>query len=368
MVNYSVPHASKADVVRVGKVLGGPTIWTPEAHEEYVRIFRVAYDWRNSHQYPMQRIRHELGGKVRGLKVAGITAARTKRMASIRKKLKRSTITLTQIQDLGGCRAIVGSIGEVRALVDLYRSGASIHEIRKDQSYIDAPKLDGYRSHHFVLQFCGSAPLDEAYRGRRIEVQIRTRLQHAWATAVEAVGMVRNEDLKAGDGDTDWLRLFALMASEFAEVELCQLVPGTFDRHHRREEIRYLDAKLAAAKTLGKINSALKVAERVGPATANFFLVQYDGIEHTLRIRGYASPRSGSDQYSSDEDRHRTLDSVLVEVDKAENLREAYPNYFLDVGAFASSIMEITEAGNTRPVGMQSRDLSFLKTWRKSPR
>jgi hypothetical protein len=109
MVDFSIPHASKSEVVRAGKVLGGPTIWTPEAHEEYVKTFRTAYDWRNSHQFPMQRIRQELTGKVRRLKLHGITAARTKRMSSIRKKLKRSTITLAQIQDLGGCRAIVDS-------------------------------------------------------------------------------------------------------------------------------------------------------------------------------------------------------------------------------------------------------------------
>ena len=30
----------------------------------------------------------------------------------------------------------------------------------------------------------------ELYNGRRIEIQVRTRLQHAWATAVEGVGLV----------------------------------------------------------------------------------------------------------------------------------------------------------------------------------
>jgi ppGpp synthetase/RelA/SpoT-type nucleotidyltranferase len=157
-------------------------------------------------------MRHELTGKVRGLKLIAITAARLKRMVSIRKKLTRSSTTFVQMQDLGGCRAIVDSIAGVEALIALYRSGGTQHRLREDTSYIERPRRGGYRSHHFVLDFSGAGP-DAAYDGRRVEIQIRTQLQHAWATAVEAVGMVRGEDLKAGDGNVDWLRLFALMAS-----------------------------------------------------------------------------------------------------------------------------------------------------------
>jgi hypothetical protein len=258
-------------------------------------------------------------------------------------------------------------------LVDFYRAGGSIHELQKDQSYIEKPKAGGYRSHHFVLRFRGG-PNEELFNGRKIELQIRTRLQHAWATAVEAVGMVRNEDLKAGEGNTDWLRLFTLMSSEFAEIEDCPLVPGTYDPKARRQEIRDLDYKLDAAATLERINSAVTVATTIGPANANFFLVQYDGVCHTLRIKGYASPRSGSDQYALDEAKDGALNSVLVDVDKADSLREAYPNYFLDVATFATRIMKITGTGRGLPTGAQELpkvargyDVSFLRTWKKRP-
>jgi hypothetical protein len=143
----------------------------------------------------------------------------------------------------------------------------------------------------------------------------------------------------------------------------------------RRQEIRDLDHRLDAAATLEKINSAVTVAATIGPANANFFLVQYDGVHHTLRIKGYTSPRSGSDQYALDEAGEGTLNSVLVDVDKADNLREAYPNYFLDVATFATSIMNITGTGRGLPTGAQELpkiargyDTSFLRTWKKSPR
>jgi hypothetical protein len=134
----------------------------------------------------------------------------------------------------------MNSVSDVEKLIGLYRSGASIHEIKTDRSYIDYPKAGGYRSHHFVFKFRGEGHA-EHYNGLRIEVQLRSRLQHVWATAVEAVGMVRRQDLKAGEGDANWLRLFALMSSEFAELEGCPVVPGTEDRSARLQEIRDLD-------------------------------------------------------------------------------------------------------------------------------
>ena len=44
----------------------------------------------------------------------------------------------------------------------------------------------------------------------KVELQLRTRLQHAWATANEIVGTFRREELKSGEGGPDWLRYFVL--------------------------------------------------------------------------------------------------------------------------------------------------------------
>ena len=65
----------------------------------------------------------------------------------------------------------------------------------------------------------------EVFHDRRVEVQIRTFLQHTWATAVEAVGAYRGENMKGGEGNSDWLRLFSLMSGEFAATENCALPP-----------------------------------------------------------------------------------------------------------------------------------------------
>jgi ppGpp synthetase/RelA/SpoT-type nucleotidyltranferase len=88
-------------------------------------------------------------------------------MLSIRKKLNKEPGTLAQMQDLGGCRAIVKTISDVNRLIEIYRGLNSFHKIRLDRSYIENPREDGYRSHHFVFEFAGTGD-EAAYNGRRI--------------------------------------------------------------------------------------------------------------------------------------------------------------------------------------------------------
>jgi len=73
-----------------------------------------------------------------------------------------------------------------------------------------------------------------------IEIQIRTLLQHAWATAVETVGTFINMPLKSSLGDEGWLRFFALMGSAMAIAEGKSTVPGTSEniQELRNEVIR----------------------------------------------------------------------------------------------------------------------------------
>jgi hypothetical protein len=65
------------------------------------------------------------------------------------------------------------------------------------------------------------------YNGLKVEIQIRTTLQHVWATAVETVGTFIQQALKSSQGEAEWLRFFALMATHMALREGRQPVPGT---------------------------------------------------------------------------------------------------------------------------------------------
>ena len=287
--------------------------------------------------------------------ISGITAARLKRMHSIRRKLRRIGLNLSQLQDLGGCRAILPNMSSLGDLSDAIASQLR-HEVRGIDDYITEPKADGYRSFHVKLGYRGREPGQAVHDGRRIEVQIRTEIQHSWATAVEAVGMFRGEDLKASRGSEDWLRLFLLMSAELAEVEDCAIpegVPST--RKARKPEIRTLVRRLDAIRTLENLSYAIEATDFfVHPREKpSHFLLRYDNEENTVNVSFYFSPMNASASYDEAERRDNLMDGntanvVLIEVDKLEHIREAYPNYFGDVQLFKGALKRIAQGKDVR--------------------
>lgn len=80
---------SNKQVFRAGEALGQTLIWTDETADAIREAFSIANNWRDSHAYPMRRMRYELMGHLRSQGVKGITAARLKRMASTARKVCR---------------------------------------------------------------------------------------------------------------------------------------------------------------------------------------------------------------------------------------------------------------------------------------
>jgi hypothetical protein len=317
-------------------------------------VFKVAHAWRDAHVVPMQKLRRELGWATKKIGANGsINAARLKRMKSIRKKLRNTPLTLYQIQDIAGCRAILDSMDELEQVLAIYRAGRFKHGVIKEFPYISEPKADGYRSHHLALKFAGDGKY-EIFNRQRVEVQLRTRLQHAWATAVEAAGLVLGQDLKGGAGDADWLRLFAIMASEIACEEDQPGIPGVANsERERRQELRDLERRLDAARNLKTWNEAIKETEKVANSRSMFYLIQFDK-SNPARLRTSVKPiyrfEQGSEELQAEERNDENRDTVIVETDGADDLREAYPNYFLDVTIFNNRLRAALEDKKPTPL------------------
>lgn len=369
MVDFPPSSYSKRAIRRAGIALAGQLPEDAERWEEYVEVFKIAHSWRRSHAIPMRHIQQEVRRLVGRVKIQGIAAARMKRMASIRRKLRNSATSLDRMQDIGGCRAIVESMADLRALIDRYRDGASKHVLSRYTSYLEGPRQSGYRSDHFVFEFVPPSKVTEPFAGRRVELQVRTQLQHSWATAVEAIGLVRREDLKSGEGDADWLRLFKLVSAEHAEAEATPIGEGVPTLRDRRAEILELESKLQAISTLQNLKKAFRVAQYY-QTNSEYFLIQYDNVAGRVEVRGYNRMYAGdsADALQSQE-RNDSLNTVLVEVAKMEDLRAAYPNYFGDVTLFVKNLRGIV---SNRSIALQPAvstmpsprlDLSFLETW-----
>jgi putative GTP pyrophosphokinase len=84
------------------------------------------------------------------------------------------------MQDIGGLRIVLSNVEQVYKLVDLYRKSKSRHTLFAIHDYISSPKKDGYRSVHLIYKL-------EKTPAVFLEIQVRSYLQHIWATGVEAL-------------------------------------------------------------------------------------------------------------------------------------------------------------------------------------
>lgn len=359
---------SKKDVLRAGEALKGDLLWTDETSANVLQVFQIANSWRDSHALPMNRLRAELSAKIQARGLGGVTVARLKRMPSIRRKLQRLPYGLNQIQDLGGCRAILPSIKDAVALAEQQRT-KSKHAFEKEDNYIAQPKKDGYRCDHLIFRFCGKgevAPFD----GRRIELQIRTRLQHSWATAVEAIGLFRKEDLKSGVGSAEWLRLFELMSTEFAATEKCP-EPSTLSPRARRYQLKELEQQLDAINTLETLRQTVRYRQDAVTypydTRPRYYRIIYDHNNKMVSVEPFDRAITGTASYGAAEIKISkevgvNFTTVLVEADTVDSLRDAYPNYFGDVTLFVRNLRLIAKGHSAEEYTMPAK-----QTVRPSP-
>jgi hypothetical protein len=278
-----------------------------------------------------------------------VIAQRIKRRVAIADKLGRMPdLVLSAMQDIGGCRAVLSSVESARALAVLCRTPRrpSRHLLLRENNYVDNPKSDGYRSIHFVYEY--RSERNETYNGLKIEVQIRSHLQHVWATAVETVDAFEGQGIKSGRGERDWRRFFALMGDVIARKEDCPRVPNmpVSSESVRRELARYVD-RLQVEARLGAYRLATKRITRRGLRGWGYFVLELRPREHSMVIRRYKGSLDGAEsaaeQYFATEtqnERDPTRDVVLVKVSSLEALRSAYPNYFSDTREFLALVLE----------------------------
>ncbi len=85
---------------------------------QHDQILEVINNWRGSHGFPLQCLKMTLLNRAKNVDEKAIIAQRLKRLSSIEAKLikHKSWMKLTQMQDIGGCRAIVDNITRLKKL------------------------------------------------------------------------------------------------------------------------------------------------------------------------------------------------------------------------------------------------------------
>lgn len=360
MAYVAIPTESKTKVDKSGNFLSkylDPN--NTEFHAagnfmEYRRQFDEAIElanrWRACHAYPLNTFQATLRTKLKSFKGEPLVAQRLKRMPTILDKLSRyPKMRLSQLQDIAGVRAILGTIDEVFELVDKYVKNPNFPHIHVQPifDYINNPRNeDGYRSVHLIYKYNNKKFPN--YDGLKIEIQIRTKLQHVWATAVETVGSIIGQQLKSRQGEENWLDFFALVSSAFAIEEKTPQVPrfASLNRQETYQEIARLERELGVLDKIRGFNSVVRIDH--SSKAYSYHLIKIDKEINDIEVIAYdrdSYQKALSDYAEYESKSVSRYDVVLVSAGPIQALKRAYPNLFLDLSVFEKLLTNMIDEG-----------------------
>ena len=176
------------------------------------------------------------------------------------------------------------------------------------------------------------------YNGYFVEVQLRSKVQHAWATTVEIVDTFTDQALKSSKGTQDWLKFFRMASAEFARLEKCP--PGAhvegIDTH---AELSRLAHQLNVVKRLNAFAVSANHIIQKSDNKTDYFLLELTDEGSKILVTQYKTSdfERATTAYLQKEKQAKsdsTNDVVLVAAGSMQALQNAYPNYFADSREF----------------------------------
>ncbi|MFT0155388.1 RelA/SpoT domain-containing protein [Tenacibaculum ascidiaceicola] len=257
-----------------------------------------------------------------------IITYRIKRIETIIGKLKRLNTDpkkkqlFARMWDISGCRCIVDNDREVYKLEKLISKKFTV---RKRTDYIKKPKPNGYKSLHLYLQLPNDSKV--------VEVQLRNRIDHNWATLVEITDVIFDSQLKEYGKNKKLERFLFLLskrkslvfkdkifiASVLKEYKYFENLSKVFTRNYLKVRNRWLDLEM-------KYNH-------------KFFLIETKKDE-IPKINSFDGFNKAEDEYFKRYLTNHNSNIVLTHLTKPsyKNISSAYSNYILTVHSVLDDI------------------------------
>ena len=323
------PGGSKSRVTRAGASVRAGTSSAED--------LAVIDTWRAAHRAVLNTFQAIL--RIRTKNTDVVVAQRHKRKRTIFDKLNRlPRMELARMDDIAGCRLIFPTLAELRAFRGNFHKARFKHKRRNEinkYDYIAIPKDTGYRGIHDVYEYDVNSEHGKDYKGLFVEIQYRTSVQHAWATAVEVIGIITESQPKFQRGDDRYEKAMALaseilarsyegMTSCFADVSDEDVV----------REFLALDEEIGLLRLLRGINAT----EQETLAKGNVILMFTDADQ--LEVESYRDATDALRALFKHEKENPGRDVVLVRAGTSEEVRIAFRNYFTDAREFIRLIDE----------------------------
>jgi ppGpp synthetase/RelA/SpoT-type nucleotidyltranferase len=326
---------SKTQVQKAGETLIIDQIWKNDP-ESFISSMQILSDWRTRHVDSLNYITSILYDISRRVDKNAIVVKRLKRTPSIVGKLQRfKSMKLRNMQDIAGCRAILSK----QKHVDKVRRQLVKSQNFKVTDYIKNPKDDGYRGVHLICK-CNNGKSKDNYP---VEIQLRTKIQHSWATAVEIIDLFTDQSLKQNSGKKEWLDFFKYIGFGFSRLD-----------GDEREDID--DSVKKSLRLVKKLNIYKKfeaftaslhfIESNLQIDSSGYNLILIDISKKSIKVDNFLEDEiaEATQSYLSHE-KNAAKDTnnivALVSTQSVGNLKEAYPNYFADSKLFLQNIKHL---------------------------
>ena len=315
---------TNGEINRAGDVLRNNSL----SDEMVKQPIEIISDWRAAHSIYNEKLFGLLTKRGKQMDSKIVLVNRLKKIESIKLKLEINPDSqLSRMQDIGGCRAIVRDIRKATYLKNRMLKFTGKFLVKKEDDYIADPKKTGYRGYHIVYEY---KTKDDEYR-ILLEVQIRTKIQHAWATMVETVGLFTNQALKSNIGSNEWKNFFIRTSKLFEADEM-----------NKKDGIKEIIADLKATNKkhhfIEQINGFRIYLDKYKESHLSYYLLVFNYETKKLRITSYAKDdldSAVSDYKQAEEERDaEQINAVLVSANNFEDVKTGYQNYFANTSMF----------------------------------
>lgn len=168
-----------------------------------------------------------------------------------------------------------------------------------------------------------------------VEIQYRTNIQHAWATAVEVIGTVTESQPKFQRGDQRYQHVMALASEILARAY--EGMRGPFPQMSDESVVRQF---LAGEKELGLLRMlrGLNTAQAEVSKNKNAILIFTQSGK--LQVQTFRDSTEALRQLFILEEELSGHDIVLVKADTTDEVRFAFKNYFSDAREFVKLVTD----------------------------
>lgn len=299
--------------------------------------FDVIENWRTSHGAVLNTAQAWL--RRLDKQQRPIVGQRLKRYDTVIDKLTSGrSHDLSTMHDIAGVRAIFRSIDEISDFRSQMRLSKAQHRILHEDNkfdYISKPKTSGYRGIHEVMERQVGSKSGSAWNGLKFEVQLRTAIQHAWATAVEIYDDTQLARFKFQSSQNPAYEQFLIVSEMFARIH--ENTYGCLKGKSDTDLVTRFTELENSTHTVTMIHG-LQVSVNYKPLEKNSILQRTHSGE--LVVHPFSSFPRALREISRIESMPETLNAVLVGAKTPYHIREAFRNYFEDTADFVALLDE----------------------------